>query len=326
MTNLLCWRHDEILWVDKKADNLDPIYLFLRYMAQLRSSVDQWQVLAAVVDAGGFAQAAKALHRSQSAISYSMAQLQESLGVALLQMQGRRAVLTPAGEQLLRRSRSVVDQFARLESLARAIDKGWESELSLVIDASFPQAVLLGVMAELAASCPHTTLSLSDAVLSGAEEAIVEGHADVVITTRVPQGHLGDWLMDVEMIAVAGPSHPLHALGRALTLDDLAQHTQVVVRDSGQQHRRDEGWLGAAHRWTVASLEASHAAVRAGLAYAWLPSHLVREDVAANRLATLPLPVGGMRRMSLYVVLVKGETAGPAARMALELLQRHVGP
>lgn len=293
-------------------------------MAQLRSSVDQWQVLAAVVDAGGFAQAAQAMHRSQSAISYALAQLQDSLGVRLLEMQGRRAVLTSAGAELLRRSRGVVDQFARLESLARAIDKGWESELTLVVDASFPQQQLLGVMADLRASCPHTTLCLADAVLSGAEEAIVEGHADVVVTTRVPQGFLGDWLLDVEMIAVASPLHPLQALQRALTLDDLAQHTQVVVRDSGRQHPRDEGWLGAQHRWTVASLEASHSAVRAGLAYAWLPAHLVADDLAAKRLAPLPLAVGGTRRMSLYVVLVKGETAGPAARSAVELLQRHL--
>ena len=45
-----------------------------------------------------------------------------------------------------------------------------------------------------------------------------------------------------------------------LSVDDLVLHTQVVVRDSGRQPR-DEGWLGAQHRWTVASLEASHAAV-----------------------------------------------------------------
>lgn len=295
-------------------------------MTILRTSVDQWQALAAVVDAGGFAQAAQRLHKSQSAVSYAVAQLQESLGVRLMQMQGRRAVLTPAGTELLRRSRGVVDQFVRLESLARAIDRGWESELALVIDASFPQAALLGVMAELSASCPHTTLSLADAVLSGAEEAITGHHADVVVTTRVPQGVLGAWLMDVEMIAVAAPAHALHALQRALVVEDLAQHTQVVVRDSGRLQPRDEGWLGATHRWTVASLEASHAAVVRGLAYAWLPAHLVATDIAAGRLAPLPLAVGGTRRMSLYVVLVKGETAGPAARKAVELLQRHVPP
>lgn len=289
-------------------------------MTALRSSVDQWQVLAAVVDAGGFAQAAARLHRSQSAVSYSIAQLQESLGVRLLEMQGRRAVLTATGKELLRRARTIVDQFVRLEALARSIDTGWESELRLVIDAAFPRERLLTVLAELGASCPHTTISLSDAVLSGAEQAITEGTADLVVTTRVPNGFLGDWLMDVSMVAVAAPTHPLHQLQRALNLDDLALHTQAVVRDSGRE-ARDEGWLGATHRWTVAGIEASRATAIAGLTYTWLPSHLVASDIQAGRLAPLPLAVGGVRRMMLYVVLVKGETAGPAARKALELLR-----
>jgi DNA-binding transcriptional LysR family regulator len=293
-------------------------------MAQLRSSVDQWEVLAAVVDAGGFAQAAARLHRSQSAVSYAMAQLQDSLGVRLLEQHGRRAELTPLGRELLRRSRVIVDQFARLEALARAIDSGWESELRLVVDAAFPQDFLLGVLAELRGSCPHTTISLADAVLSGAEDAITDGSADLVVTTRVPGGFLGDWLMDVAMVAVAAPTHPLQQLQRELNLDDLALHTQVVVRDSGHRQARDEGWLGAQHRWTVAGIEASRAAVLAGLAYAWLPAHLVAADIEQGRLKALPLAVGGLRQMPLYVVLVKGETAGPAARKALELLQRHL--
>src|SRR5690606_13791270 len=112
------------------------------------------------------------------------------------------------------------------------------------------------VLRELRDRCGHTTIRLADAVLSGAEDAITSGSGDVVVTTRVPPGFAGDWLMDVVMIAVAAPAHPLHALQRTLTPDDLALHTQVVVRDSGQASR-DEGWLGARHRWTVAALEAS---------------------------------------------------------------------
>ena len=138
-----------------------------------------------------------------------------------------------------------------------------------MVDAPSRAAVALAAR-ELRHSCRNDA-GLADAVLSGAEEAILEGEADVVVTTRVPPGALGDWLMDVPMIAVAAPSHPLHQMGRTLSLEDLVMHTQVVVRDSGRQHPRDEGWLGARDRWTVSSVEASVATVRAGLAYAWCP-------------------------------------------------------
>lgn len=289
-----------------------------------RTTPEQWQILAAVVDRGGFAQAASALHRSQSAISYAMAHLQESLGVRVLEIRGRKAELTPAGRELLRRSRLVIDQFVRLESLAQSIEQGWESELRLVVDAAFPQERLLAMLGVLQHSCPNTTISLSDAILSGAEEAITRREADLVVTTRVPSGALGDWLLDVQMIAAAAPGHPLHKQGTTLALEDLVPYTQVVVRDSGREHPRDEGWLGAQHRWTVSGVEASISAVRAGLAYAWLPIHRIESLIASGDLKPLPLQAGATRTLSLYVVLVKGQAAGPAARTALELLQRHL--
>ena len=59
-----------------------------------RVTLDQWRTLQAVVDHGGFAQAAEALHRSQSSVSYTVARMQEQLGVPLLRIDGRKAVLT----------------------------------------------------------------------------------------------------------------------------------------------------------------------------------------------------------------------------------------
>ncbi len=62
----------------------------------------------------------------------------------------------------------------------------------------------------------------------------------------------------------------------------------------------------------------------AGLAYAWLPAHLVALDIAEGRLRRLPLASGAMRKLALYAVLPHGETAGPAARQALQLLPQQV--
>ena len=63
-----------------------------------RVTLDQWRTLQAVVDHGGFAQAAEALHRSQSSVSYTVARMQEQLGAPLLRIDGRKAVLTEAGK------------------------------------------------------------------------------------------------------------------------------------------------------------------------------------------------------------------------------------
>lgn len=292
-------------------------------MSLPRSTLEQWAVLAAVVDQGGFAQAAQLLHRSQSAISYSVARLQESLGVPLLAIQGRKAVLTAHGQTLLLRARPLLQELSMLEGLAQSLQRGWESQLQLVVDLAFPRERLLRIVSELGMACPHTQLQLADAVLSGAEEAILGQSADVVVTSRVPPGYLGDFLLDVPFVAVAHPAHALLKLQRPLAASDLAHHTQVVVRDSGRRQPRDEGWLGAERRFTVSSMEASLAMVTAGLAFAWLPEHLLAPAFAAGTARALPLAHGATRVVSLYLVLVHAQVAGPAAREAAQSFARH---
>jgi DNA-binding transcriptional LysR family regulator len=288
-----------------------------------RSSLDHWAVLAAVVDQGSFGAAASVLHRSQSAVSYAIARLQSTLDVPLFSLEGRRAVLTAAGDTLLKRARPLLRDLATLERLARSMKQGWESSLRLVVDAAFPRELLLQIVGELRQLCPHTEINLSDAVLSGAEEVIVDGSADVVVTSRVPPQYLGEFLMDVRFLGIARPDHALFQLERPLTVDDLARHVQIVVRDSGTRAPRDEGWLGAERRCTVSSLEASLAMIEAGLGYGWIPEHLIAEPRSFGKVRALPLGAGGTRKLSLHLVVVRPEPVGPATRAAVECVERH---
>jgi DNA-binding transcriptional LysR family regulator len=291
-----------------------------------KTTPDQWVALAGVVDLGGYAAAAEALDRSPSAVSYQITHLQQALGCRLLEVQGRRAVLTPQGRVLLARARGLLAEWRALDEFARSLERGFEAVLKIVVDAAFPRARLLSALLELRQRCPSTQVDLAEAVLSGAEDAIVNGalerSADLVVTTRVPSGFLGDWLYETTFLACASPSHPLFALDRTISLHDLEQYQQVVLRDSGTRAPRDEGYLGAKLRWTVGSLDTSIAIVERGLAYAWLPEHTVAASLAAGRLKALPLEAGASRKVPLYMVLVRPSEAGPAARTAAELLHR----
>jgi DNA-binding transcriptional LysR family regulator len=242
----------------------------------------------------------------------------------LLVVEGRKSVLSPHGHTLLGRARHLLKDLDTLERLAASLKQGWESELKLVVDAAFPRAALLGIIAELQQSCPNTQIELADAILSGAEEAIAGGTADVVVTSRVPPGFLGDWLLDVTFIAAARPDHPLFLIERELTGDDLLRHVQVVVRDSGSAHPRDDGWLGAERRFTVSSMEASLATILAGLAFAWLPEHVLADSLRDGALKRLPLRAGGSRTVALYIVLAHSDLLGPAGRAAVAAFHRRV--
>lgn len=286
-------------------------------------SLEQWRVLQAVVDHGGFAQAAAQLHRSQSSVSYTVAKMQEQLGMPLLQIEGRKAQLTTAGEVLLRRSRQLVTDAAELEAVAQNLEQGWEPEVRLVVDAAFPTNQLMTALKQFVPLSRGTRVQLNEVVLSGADEALLERRADLVIGSQVPQGFLGDALIDVEFIAVAHPEHALHQLDRQLINEDLLRELQVVIRDSGLHLKRDMGWLGSAHRWTVTSIDKAVEAILSGLGFGWVPLHQVQTYLDQGRLKALPLREGQRRHAILYMIFGNQERVGPATQMLAKIIREN---
>jgi DNA-binding transcriptional LysR family regulator len=71
-------------------------------------------------------------------------------------------------------------------------------------------------------------------------------------------------------------------------------------------------------------MDASLSMLVAGLAFAWLPEHLVRDFLTQGTLKRLPLVSGGTRTVSLHIVLVRPDVVGPAARAAVAAFKRHV--
>ena len=92
-----------------------------------RTTLEQWRMLEAVVTHGGFAQAAAAIHKSQSTINHAVHKLQNQLGLPLLEVVGRKAQLTEAGELMLRRARRLLEQASELEQVADSLASGEEA-------------------------------------------------------------------------------------------------------------------------------------------------------------------------------------------------------
>ncbi|MDH5577843.1 MAG: LysR family transcriptional regulator, partial [Betaproteobacteria bacterium] len=112
-------------------------------MANPRITLDQWNALVSVVESGGYARAAERLHKSQSTLTYSIKKLESLLGVRVFELKGRKAVLTPTGELLTRRAKTLLENTARLEKAAGELAKGWEPEIRIAADILFPTWLLL---------------------------------------------------------------------------------------------------------------------------------------------------------------------------------------
>lgn len=288
-----------------------------------RVTLEQWRVFQAIIEQGGYAQAAAYLHRSQSAVSYSMSRLQEQLGISLLKIEGRKALLTEQGQILLHRSRLLIDEAGEIENFARHLSQGREAEIKLVVDAAFPNDLLMNALSQFATQSQGTRVQLREVILSGAIDALINDEVELVIGVETP-GFLADPLIEVELIAVARHDHPLHQLKREITSADLTQHMHVVIRDSGQHEKMDVGWLSSQDRWTVSSIDSALSAIEYGLGYGWIPSNRLIEALGDGHLKPLLLEQGSTYKAFLFMSFGHPQNIGPATRELASIIKNTV--
>jgi DNA-binding transcriptional LysR family regulator len=289
-----------------------------------RISLEQWRCLAAVVEAGGYAQAAERLHKSQSSVTYAVQKLESSLKVRAFEIQGRKAVLTGVGQMLYRRARTLLDDAGDLERAARKASAGWEAEIGIAIEVLIPTWLMFECLARFGAESPQTRIEWIETVLAGTAEALREGVAELGIATRVPTGLNGELLMPIPFVPVAHPDHPLHQLGREITNRDLRKYRHLVVRDSSAQRDKKSELLEVEQRWTVTNLSTSIGAVSRGHGFAWLPQDKIRTELADGTLEILPLRGGRERSAQLYLFFADPDAAGPGTRRLAEIIREQV--
>jgi DNA-binding transcriptional LysR family regulator len=276
-----------------------------------------------VVEAGGYAKAAEKLHKSQSSVTYAVQQVESQLGVKAFQIAGRKAALTPTGELLYRRARYLLDEAASLERSSKRISAGWEAQIRIAVEILFPSWLLLQCLDKLGAESPHTRVEVIETVIGHRTDALSAGQADLAIFASVPPGFLGDSLMRLRFMLVASPQHPLHQLGRKLTLRDLRQHRHLVVRESSPE-RASPASMDVTQRWTVTNMPTAIEAARSGYGFMWVPEEMIRDELAAGTLKELPLREGAERFADLYLVFADREHAGPGTLRLAEIIRESV--
>ena len=177
-----------------------------------RISIEQWRALIAVVEAGGYAQAAAALHKTQSTLTYAVQKIERLLDLKVFEIRGRKAVLTEAGQVLYRRARTLVEEAMLLERGAEAMSRDWQPEIGLAVEIIFPTWMLIECLGEFAAERPETRIEVHETVLTDTIALLKEGKVDIAIGSEAA-GMEGEPLMPVEFVAVAHPGHPLHRVG-----------------------------------------------------------------------------------------------------------------
>lgn len=286
-------------------------------------SIDQLRVFLIVVEAGSFTAAAKRLGRAVSAVSYTIANLEQQLGISLFDRNRTRTPkLTEAGAAILAKAKIVAIGVDDLRASARSLLKGVEAEVTLVVDVMLPSARLVDAVQAFEATFPTVSLRLHVEALSAVPQLVRRGGAMIGVggglldvEPELELIHVGE----VKMIPVAAPHHPL---ARGPVASSAARyHRQLILTVRTPFSEGPDVGVFAVGAWRLADLGAKHALLLAGVGWGNMPEPNVEADLAAGRLVRLELPEA---RSGIYAFRAMYRTDHPPGPAASWLVQRFM--
>ncbi len=289
-----------------------------------RLTLDQMRILIAVVDNGSFSAAARKLRRVQSAVSQSIRTLENELGVKLFDRVARVPTLTEAGRTVLQEARQMIRGVEQLRARAESIAHDVESELPLAVEQVFPNAVLMSSLRALSEAFPTLPVTLFTEGLGAPEQQLRDGLARLAVFSPLamdPPGVEMQFLAAIPILPVVAADHPLAALQKPISQEDLDGHVQLVLADrAGRVSGQSGGTARSARSWRFADQHARLQYALAGFGWTYAPVHLLDEHLAAGRLKRLDIEAhqGRYLSMSLYVAYPRNRPPGKAGRWLVQ--------
>lgn len=234
--------------------------------------VDQLRTFIAIADAGSFTRAADAVHRTQSAVSMQMKKLEERLGKAIFERDGRNSRLTEDGERLLDYARRIVK--LNVEALSSFADDELAGRVRLGLPDDYADRYLPEILARFSQSNPRVEVTVVCEPTPMLVERIGNSDLDLAIITHT-RNQGASVIRRERLFWVTSNRHAVHemspvplALGRSFCT--WRQAATLGLEDAGRPFRvLYSSWNSTA----------VGAAVLAGLAVSVLPESAVRSGM-----------------------------------------------
>jgi len=250
--------------------------------------MDDREVFFSVVEAHGFAAAARRLQTTPASVSRRVKALEQRLGVRLLQRTTRKLSLTEAGEQYFREGRRLLHELDDLEQALSASAREPRGELRIVAPMSFGQRRLAPLVARFAALHEQLRVTL---VLEDRETDLLDEAADLAIRIGYPadSSMVARAIAPVPRFACAAPGY-LQRRGRPVSPADLLHHD--CLHYNLIPEREEWTFRGADGEQTLAIAGSfcsnngdvlAEAAIQ-GLGITLLPDFIVEDALADGRL------------------------------------------
>ena len=236
--------------------------------------------------------ASKELHLSQPAVSMQIKQLEENVGLELLEKVGRKIYLTEAGREMHHYCRTIADQVEEAGEVFEQL-KGLKTGRLEVTVATTANAFATRMLSKFNKQYEGSTVSLNVTNRERLLRQLADNDKDIAIMGRPPEDAdlVIEPFADNPLVVIASPDHPLASM-QPIPLYMLQDQT-FVVREQGSGTRTamqrffDEHNLSITSSMEMNENEAIKQAVQAGMGLGIVSIHTIELELETNRLIIL---------------------------------------
>jgi DNA-binding transcriptional LysR family regulator len=278
-----------------------------------------------VVEKGGFAAAGRALDIPKSRLSRRIAQLEDRLGVRLLQRSTRRFAVTDVGQRFYRHCQSVIAEAQAAEEAVAELTTEPRGLVRLSSPISFTQNILSTILPEFAQKYPQVRILL---LSTNRRIDLINEGVDVALRVRFKLDTDADLVLRTfgrsRLVLVASPAY-LAERGRPDHPEDLPKHATLSIAEQESQIWELSGPDGQVHRvehqprLMCGDFPMMVQAAISGLGIALLPDSVCARGIAAGQLEIL-LPGWNLPEGIVHCVFPSRRGVLPAVRALIDFL------
>lgn len=285
-------------------------------------------IFARVVESGSFAEAARRLSTSRSAVSKAVAKLELALGARLLNRTTRHLSLTEVGAVIAEYGSRIIEEAAEAENLVASLMTEPRGTLRVSASVAFGTLHVAPALAEFLPKYPglKVDLTITDRWVDLAEEGY---DVAIQVTGDPPQHLVARKLAPVRRKLCATPGY-FRRRGTPHTPTDLVMHNCLDYTRSGEQGRwrftGPDGEISVAVNGPlhVDDDEALSQAVLGGLGMGLLPTFIIGKDLQEGKLQAVLSEYIPVER-HVYAMYPPTRHLPNKTRVFIDFLVAHIG-
>lgn len=275
-------------------------------------TLDQIETFVTIARQGGLRAASKVLFKTQPSLSTGMKNLEDELGVTLLDRQSYRARLTPSGEALLAKAEEILNKINEFKNFAIELQTGKEPQLNLVIDYLCPMSFLLKVLHHFSKKCGQTKIEMDFEILSHSESKLLKNESNIAITPFISQHTKLDFqkICDIKIIPVVAASN---LPNNKPSIKNLSALSQIIVKSSRSDSNDSFGTISESHKWIVSDQHIKRELIINGFGWGHLEASSICEELESKSLVEIRLKGISAKTVPLYIARSSEKAIGPVA-------------